>query len=148
MSALDKVLRWLGYSASMANLQYYIARVDVNGDGVLNLLEFLKLMRFLSDSTIEKVEDAWRRFSKRDKNAPGYGAPGGEALSMSLTAQLESGMASEYVSVKEAINIMLYSGVSISVISILNCLVDVLDLNLAKDDPVRRDKNILLSMVV
>ncbi len=46
--------------------------MDVNGDGVLNLMEFLKLMRFLSDSTIDKVEDAWRRFAKRDKNAAEY----------------------------------------------------------------------------
>lgn len=69
---LGHVLRWLGYSPSLQEQQTLVAEVDVDKSGLLDLSEFMKLMRKKREASLSKMQKAFCTF-ERDTNDNGVG---------------------------------------------------------------------------
>eukprot|EP00746_Dinoflagellata_sp_MGD_P168426 gnl/MRDRNA2_/MRDRNA2_99885_c0_seq1.p1 gnl/MRDRNA2_/MRDRNA2_99885_c0~~gnl/MRDRNA2_/MRDRNA2_99885_c0_seq1.p1 ORF type:complete len:922 (-),score=194.46 gnl/MRDRNA2_/MRDRNA2_99885_c0_seq1:471-3236(-) len=61
---LGHVLRWLGYSPSLQEQQMLVAEVDVDKSGLLDLSEFMKLMRKKREASLFKMRNAFCTFEK------------------------------------------------------------------------------------
>jgi Ca2+-binding EF-hand superfamily protein len=58
---LRKLLRYFGYNITLADVRALLKTVDVNGDGVLDFEELLRLLRFHRESELKRAEKVYQQ---------------------------------------------------------------------------------------
>eukprot|EP00931_Biecheleriopsis_adriatica_P087242 TRINITY_DN61739_c0_g1_i1.p1 TRINITY_DN61739_c0_g1~~TRINITY_DN61739_c0_g1_i1.p1 ORF type:complete len:1134 (-),score=333.61 TRINITY_DN61739_c0_g1_i1:38-3439(-) len=64
---LGEMLRYLGLNAGTDDLHLLVAEVDVNRNGSLDVMEFLRLMRLHREGELKRLAEIFERFAAKDQ---------------------------------------------------------------------------------